>query len=279
MIKVLKEGLFTTIQDIGRFGYKNIGVPVSGSMDQTSAKLANLLLGNDESSAVLEMTLVGPTLEFMNDTYISITGADMNPSLNKQKVLQNKPLFVNKGDILYLSHSSNGMRSYLGIKGGFNSEKKLGSKSFYRGITKREKLIKNDKIKFAKVTSSPMKMNKSINDFKINRKNKINVFKGPEFDLLDSNSKDIIFNTDFTIGINNRMGYNLVEPIENSISSIISSPVMPGTVQLTPSGRLIILCRDCQTSGGYPRVLQLDKSSMDSLSQKTIGETIKFKLV
>ena len=279
MIKVLKEGLFTTIQDIGRFGYKNIGVPVSGSMDQTSAKLANLLLGNDESSAVLEMTLVGPTLEFMNDTYISITGADMNPSLNKQKVLQNKPLFVNKGDILYLSHSSNGMRSYLGIKGGFNSEKKLGSKSFYRGITKREKLIKNDKIKFAKVTSSPMKMNKSINDFKINRKNKINVFKGPEFDLLDSNSKDIIFNTDFTIGINNRMGYNLVEPIENSISSIISSPVMPGTVQLTPSGRLIILCRDCQTSGGYPRVLQLDRSSIDSLSQKTIGETIKLKLV
>ncbi len=279
MIKVLKEGLFTTIQDIGRFGYKNIGVPVSGSMDQTSAKLANLLLGNDESSAVLEMTLVGPTLEFMNDTYISITGADMNPSLNKQKVLQNKPLFVNKGDILYLSHSSNGMRSYLGIKGGFNSEKKLGSKSFYRGITKREKLIKNDKIKFARVTSSPMKMNKSINDFKINRKNKINVFKGPEFDLLDSNSKDIIFNTDFTIGVNNRMGYNLVEPIENSISSIISSPVMPGTVQLTPSGRLIILCRDCQTSGGYPRVLQLDKSSMDSLSQKTIGETIKLKLV
>jgi len=279
MIKVLKEGLYTTIQDIGRFGYKNIGVPVSGSMDQTSAKLANLLLGNDESSAVLEMTLVGPTLEFMNDTYISITGADMNPSLNKQKVLQNKPLFINKGDILYLSHSSNGMRSYLGIKGGFNSEKKLGSKSFYRGITKREKLIKNDKIKFAKVTSSPMKMNKSINDFKINRKNKINVFKGPEFDLLDSNSKDIIFNTDFTIGVNNRMGYNLVEPIENSISSIISSPVMPGTVQLTPSGRLIILCRDCQTSGGYPRVLQLDKSSMDSLSQKTIGETIKLKLV
>ena len=279
MIKVLKEGLFTTIQDIGRFGYKNIGVPVSGSMDQTSAKLANLLLGNDESSAVLEMTLVGPTLEFMSDTYISITGADMNPSLNKQKVLQNKPLFVNKGDILYLSHSSNGMRSYLGIKGGFNSEKKLGSKSFYRGITKREKLIKNDKIKFSKVTSSTMKMNKSINDFKINRKNKINVFKGPEFDLLDSNSKDIIFNTDFTIGVNNRMGYNLVEPIENSISSIISSPVMPGTVQLTPSGRLIILCRDCQTSGGYPRVLQLDKSSMDSLSQKTIGETIKLKLV
>ena len=279
MIKVIKEGLFTTIQDIGRFGYKNIGVPVSGSMDQTSAKLANLLLGNDESSAVLEMTLVGPTLEFMNDTYISITGADMNPSLNKQKVLQNKPLFVNKGDILYLSHSSNGMRSYLGIKGGFNSEKKLGSKSFYRGITKREKLIKNDKIKFAKVTSSPMKMNKSINDFKINRKNKINVFKGPEFDLLDSNSKDIIFNTDFTIGINNRMGYNLVEPIKNSISSIISSPVIPGTVQLTPSGRLIILCRDCQTSGGYPRVLQLDRSSIDSLSQKTIGETIKLKLV
>ena len=279
MIKVLKEGLFSTIQDKGRFGYKNIGVPVSGSMDQASAKLANLLLGNDESSAVLEMTLLGPTLEFMNDTYISITGADMNPSLNKQKVLLNKPLLINKGDILCLSHSSNGMRSYLGVKGGLSSENKLGSKSFYRGITKREKLIKNDKIKFGEVIGSPMKMNKSINDFKINRKSEINVFKGPEFGLLDSSSNDIIFNTDFTIGINNRMGYNLVEPIKNSIPSIVSSPVMPGTVQLTPSGRLIILCRDCQTTGGYPRVLQLDKNSIDSLSQKTIGEIIKFKLV
>tara|TARA_A100001037_G_scaffold302240_1_gene333421 strand:- start:117 stop:956 length:840 start_codon:yes stop_codon:yes gene_type:complete len=279
MIKVLKEGLFSTIQDKGRFGYKNIGVPVSGAMDQASAKLANLLLGNDESSAVLEMTLLGPTLEFMNDTYISITGADMNPSLNKQKVLLNKPLLVNKGDILCLSHSSNGMRSYLGVKGGLSSENKLGSKSFYKGITKREKLIKNDKIKFGEVIGSPMKMNKSINDFKINRKSEINVFKGPEFGLLDSSSNDIIFNTDFTIGINNRMGYNLVEPIKNSIPSIISSPVMPGTVQLTPSGRLIILCRDCQTTGGYPRVLQLDKNSIDSLSQKTIGEIIKFKLV
>ena len=76
MIKVLKEGLFSTIQDSGRFGYKNIGVPVSGPMDQTSAKLANLILGNDESAAVLEMTLLGPTLEFLNDTYISITETD-----------------------------------------------------------------------------------------------------------------------------------------------------------------------------------------------------------
>jgi len=279
MIKVIKEGLFSTIQDSGRFGYKNIGIPVSGAMDQASAKLANLLLGNDERLAVLEMTLLGPTLEFMNDTYISITGADMNPVLNKQKILLNKTLLINKGDILCLSHSTNGMRSYLGVKGGFNSETKLGSKSFYRGITKREKLIKNDKIKFDQAISSPKTVNKNINDFKINRKGDIKVFKGPEFDLLDTYSKDIIFNTDFTIGINNRMGYNLVEPIKNSISSIISSPVMPGTVQLTPSGKIIILCRDCQTTGGYPRILQLDKNSINCLSQKTIGEIINFKIV
>ena len=279
MIKVLKEGLFSTIQDNGRFGYKNIGVPVSGAMDQASAKLANLLLGNDESSAVLEMTLVGPTLEFMNDTYISITGADMNPLINKQKVLLNETLLVKKGDILYLAHSSNGMRTYLGIKGGFNSETKLGSKSFYKGITKREKLIKNDKIKFDLSLISPKKVNQNINDLKISRNSKIKVFKGPEFDLLDTILKDLIFNTNFTIGINNRMGYNLVEPIKNSISSIVSSPVMPGTVQLTPSGKIIILCRDCQTTGGYPRILQLDKNSINYLSQKTIGEIINFKLV
>ena len=278
MIKVLKEGLFSTIQDSGRFGYKNIGVPVSGAMDQTSAKLANLILGNDESAAVLEMTLLGPTLEFLNDTYISITGADMNPMVNKKKVLLNETLLIKKGDILYLANSSNGMRTYLGIRGGLNSEKILGSKSFYKGITKKEKLIKNDQIEFDLSISSPKKINQNFNDIKINRNSKIKVFKGPEFGCLDPISQDIIFNNEFTIGVNNRMAYNLVEIIENKIPSIVSSPLMPGTIQLTPSGRVIILCRDGQTTGGYPRILQLDKNSLDCLSQKVTGKKINFHL-
>ena len=278
MIKVLKEGLFSTIQDSGRFGYKNIGVPVSGAMDQTSAKLANLILGNDESAAVLEMTLLGPTLEFLNDIYISITGADMNPMVNKKKVLLNETLLIKKGDILYLANSSNGMRTYLGIRGGLNSEKILGSKSFYKGITKKEKLIKNDQIEFDLSISSPKKINQNFNDIKINRNSKIKVFKGPEFGCLDPISQDIIFNNEFTIGVNNRMAYNLVEIIENKIPSIISSPLMPGTIQLTPSGRVIILCRDGQTTGGYPRILQLDKNSLDCLSQKVTGKKINFHL-
>ena len=278
MIKVLKEGLFSTIQDSGRFGYKNIGIPVSGPMDQTSAKLANLILGNDESAAVLEMTLLGPTLEFLNDTYISITGADMNPMVNKKKVLLNETLLIKKGDILYLANSSNGMRTYLGIRGGLNSEKILGSKSFYKGITKKEKLIKNDQIEFDLSISSPKKINQNFNDIKINRNSKIKVFKGPEFGCLDPISQDIIFNNEFTIGVNNRMAYNLVEIIENKIPSIVSSPLMPGTIQLTPSGRVIILCRDGQTTGGYPRILQLDKNSLDCLSQKVTGKKINFHL-
>ena len=278
MIKVLKEGLFSTIQDSGRFGYKNIGVPVSGAMDQTSAKLANLILGNDESAAVLEMTLLGPTLEFLNDTYISITGADMNPMVNKKKVLLNETLLIKKGDILYLANSSNGMRTYLGIRGGLNSEKILGSKSFYKGITKKEKLIKNDQIEFDLSISSPKKINQNFNDIKINRNSKIKVFKGPEFGCLDPISQDIIFNNEFTIGVNNRMAYNLVEIIENKIPSIVSSPLMPGTIQLTPAGRVIVLCRDGQTTGGYPRILQLDKNSLDCLSQKVTGKKINFHL-
>jgi biotin-dependent carboxylase-like uncharacterized protein len=247
-------------------------------MDQTSAKLANLILGNDESAAVLEMTLLGPTLEFLNDIYISITGADMNPMVNKKKVLLNETLLIKKGDILYLANSSNGMRTYLGIRGGLNSEKILGSKSFYKGITKKEKLIKNDQIEFDLSISSPKKINQNFNDIKINRNSKIKVFKGPEFGCLDPISQDIIFNNEFTIGVNNRMAYNLVEIIENKIPSIVSSPLMPGTIQLTPSGRVIILCRDCQTTGGYPRILQLDKNSLDCLSQKVTGKKINFHL-
>ena len=141
-----------------------------------------------------------------------------------------------------------------------------------------EKLIKNDQIEFDLSISSPKKINQNFNDIKINRNSKIKVFKGPEFDCLDPISQDIIFNNEFTIGVNNRMAYNLVEIIENKIPSIISSPLMPGTIQLTPSGRVIILCRDCQTTGGYPRILQLDKKSLDCLSQKVTGEKINFYL-
>ena len=102
------------------------------------------------------------------------------------------------------------------------------------------------------------------------------VFRGPEYDLLSTNSKKKLFKNEFTINTNNRMAYNLEETLQVDIKTIISSPVLPGSVQLTPSGKIIILHRDCQTTGGYPRILQLDTNSLNNLSQLKSNDKIKF---
>ena len=107
----------------------------------------------------------------------------------------------------------------------------------------------------------------------------LNVFKGPEFNLLNTKAKKYLFKTKFTIRANNRMAYNLEEKLPVRLKSIVSSPVLPGSVQLTPSGKIIILHRDCQTSGGYPRILQLDKKSLNHLSQLKSNEKIKFNII
>ena len=107
----------------------------------------------------------------------------------------------------------------------------------------------------------------------------MDVFKGPEFDLLSIKVKNILFENEFTIRSNSRMAYNLYEKAQIGIKSIISSPVMPGSVQLTPSGKMIILHRDCQTIGGYPRILQLDTNSLNNLSQLKSNDKIKFSLI
>ena len=105
------------------------------------------------------------------------------------------------------------------------------------------------------------------------------VFRGPEYDLLSTNSKQKLFKNEFTINSNNRMAYNLEEKLQVDIKTIISSPVLPGSVQLTPSGKMIILHRDCQTTGGYPRILQLNISSLNYLSQLKSTDKIKFRLI
>ena len=137
MIKVLSSGFFTTIQDLGRFGFGDIGVPVSGAMDLYSAKLGNSILGNRNSDAVLEITLDKCKLRFDVESIICISGADLSPKLNSKQIPLNSVLVVNKDDTLIFGKSIYGVRSYLAVKGGFQTEIVLKSRSFYKGITNR----------------------------------------------------------------------------------------------------------------------------------------------
>lgn len=273
MIKVIQPGLFTTIQDAGRHGFRNIGIPTSGFMDQESAWAANELVNNNKDESLLEITLTGPTLIFNCNCVISITGGDFNPLINNLPVKMYQSINVSTGDILKLNNTINGARSYIAVSGGLNVKSLFGSKSFFSNISDSYHLKKGDEIKVSKKSESQiLKWDK----LKFNLNRFMKVFRGPEYDLLSSNSKKKLFKNEFTINTNNRMAYNLEETLQVDIKTIISSPVLPGSVQLTPSGKIIILHRDCQTTGGYPRILQLDTNSLNNLSQLKSNDKIKF---
>lgn len=280
MVKVIKTGFYSTIQDLGRYRFQQFGVPVSGVMDLYSAGIANAVLDNDENEAVLEITMTGPTLQFNCDTIICISGADISPMLNSRPIKLNGIVNIKKDDTLSFGKLKYGFRCYLAVFGGFQTELIMNSRSMFKDITSQNVLFVNDELSISEHTNSLIKSNASIKIIKNHFSSKeIKVYKGPEFDLLTKTQQRCLLSEEFSISKdNNRMAYQLVEPLKNNLKPIITSLVLPGTVQLTPSGKLIILMRDCQTTGGYPRVLQLRETSINVLSQKFTGNSIQFNL-
>ncbi len=279
MLRILQAGFFSTIQDLGRFGYRDKGVPVSGAMDLYSAQFANALLGNAKDAALIEMTMLGGKFQFLERTVIAVSGAFMNPKLNDEPVSQNKLIKIQPNDVLYFGGAEKGFRTYLAVKGGFKTETILGSRSMYPSVTTQSVLKTNDKIIYEPFQGIQETFSKVRYDDTHLEANVLDVFKGVEFNMLSENQKQQLFLKDFSVSKNNnRMAYQLEPALDNYLQPILSSPVLPGTVQLTPNGSLIVLMRDCQTTGGYPRVLQLTQEAINSLAQKTLGNTIKFRL-
>jgi biotin-dependent carboxylase-like uncharacterized protein len=281
MINVLKPGFYTTLQDLGRFGFQKYGVPVSGVMDYYSAKLANAIMNNDENDALLEITMTGPTLQFTCETEICISGADISPKLNNASIQLNTLVQIQDGDILSFGKPIRGVRCYMAVSGGFKTEEKMGSRSMYKGITDTFSVANGDVLE---IVQNPKKLGNKKFLIKSEESHfesrEIEVYEGPEFNQLSSYQKKLLFSQSFTVSKNNnRMAYQLEETFSNNLKSIITSLVLPGTVQLTPSGKLIILMRDCQTTGGYPRILQLVESDINKLSQKFTREVIQFRLL
>jgi len=281
MIKVIASGLYTSLQDLGRFGYRNLGVPLSGAMDLHASAAANLLLGNDPQLIVMEITASGPVLEFETPAIIAISGATFAPQLNGIELAMNKSVEIPSGGVLSFGSPAKGLRAYVAIQGGFYSEKVLGSASYYDGITSRSKLKKGDVLEFNSGAERISLSDTSEFEAAINFDTaEIEVMRGPEFNCLSNATQSILMDKSFTVAPNsNRMAYFLNHSESISAKEIITAPVQPGTVQLTPSGKIIILTRDAQTTGGYARVLQLTESALNILAQKRAGMSLLFKIV
>ncbi|WP_127136752.1 biotin-dependent carboxyltransferase family protein [Flagellimonas oceanensis] len=279
MLKVLKAGLYLSIQDLGRFGHRDIGVPIAGAMDVESVKKANLLLENDENDAVLEITMTGPTLQFYTDTYISLSGAHIVATLNNEPIDNYTVIKIGKGDILSYGRLEKGFRGYLAIKGGFQSKKVLDSRSQFYPVTQSPRLKDGDEVPYEETSDYEPK----ISEVKIDEhfeNTSLKVYKGPEFSLLSDSQLMEIFAKPYSVSKeNNRMAYQISELIAGHSHSMLTSGTLPGTIQLTPAGRMIILMKDGQTTGGYPRILQLSEESIAVLAQKKYGDELVFKLV
>ena len=280
MIKVIKSGFFTSIQDQGRFGYRQYGVPISGAMDKYSCDFANAILGNTKDAAVLEITMVGPILQFTKQTRIVISGAVMNPKVNNVSVAMNSVIYVKANDILSFGMLTKGCRSYVAVKGGIISDMYFGSKSMFNNISESTHLSEGEALNYTEDNDLFNMSNAHVKyDNTLFNSNCLEVIKGPEFYKLSEKLVEKLLNSTLKVSkLNNRMAYQLEPLIENTLEPILTSPVLPGTVQLTPKGQLIILMRDCQTTGGYPRIFQLTENSINSLSQKITGNNLKISL-
>lgn len=280
MIEIIKPGIYTTIQDIGRYGYRNMGIPISGAMDTYAFVLANQLVGNEQYTPAFEILMQGPHLKFTKSAYIAITGATIKVMLNNQEVPLNSRVYVPENSLLEFQNCTKGMYTYLSIAGGIDTKSILGSASFYAPVTGNQKLKKGDQ--FAFKTSEVESKNYSGVSVSPSffEESKILAYPGPEWSQLEEITQKKILTSQFKVeSSSNRMSINLSQNNDLSAKEIITAPVSPGTVQMTPSGNVSVLMRDAQTTGGYARILQLTEEGIRTIAQKRPNEMVTFEVI
>ena len=287
MIKLhfIKPGLQTLIVDHGRPGYQSWGVPVGGAVDRTSASLANWLVGSPANAPVLEITLLGPTIEIEGDGQIALTGADLSPKIDGQAITMYETINVTSGMKLSFGTPKCGCRSYLAVGGNWQLKQWLSSYSALAydssGINKNSAIKKNSVVSINTHSSIAPKC------ISINQRPDIckpftaRVLPGPEFDSFTEDFQQQFLHQRFQLSPqSNRMGCRLTPELKNLTGSeMISSGVIPGTIQITSSGQPIILLADAQTSGGYPRIANVITADVDALGQLKPGDEVRFVLV
>ena len=286
--KVLRPGINSTFQDLGRFGLQHLGIVASGCMDQLSFCISNKLVGNKLSEGALEFAYQGPLLEFVGESaLVAISGKVNFNIVSKNGVIKqgspNVSFLVLNGDKIDILSTINSVYGYLSISGGFKLKEIKGSVSTLVrakiGPHNGEKLKSEDKIFFNK--SSSADKTKKI-QFGFDQDNTVRVMKGLQVDYFSKKSQEDFFSKEYKITrLTDRMGMRLEgEKIENIINKNIKSEgITKGSIQIPGDGQPIVLLSDHPTIGGYPKIANVISADYDKLVQKTPGTKIKFKLV
>jgi len=280
-------GLFTTVQDLGREGFAPMGVSASGAADPISLRIGNRLVGNPQSAAGLEMTLVGGAFAFERAAVIALTGADFGPSANGIPLPMWTSIEIQGGQTVTLGSSRSGARAYLCIRGGIAVEPFLGSASTHvlsgLGGFEGRALRKSDRLDLG--AALPLFRTRTLSSQMLERlqpRKVIRVTEGPQSDWFASSSWEIFCESTFRVTEqSNRMGIRLEgPPIPLDASrEMITEGVSLGSIQVPPSGQPIILFVEQQTTGGYPKIANVISADVHSLGQLRPRDSIRFERI
>jgi biotin-dependent carboxylase-like uncharacterized protein len=286
IFEVIQPGAYTTVQDRGRFGYQQFGVPVCGVVDSFAYRVANALVGNFQGQAVLEATILGPTLKVFDQGLIAVTGGDLSPFLNNPPLPMWESVAIHPGDIVQFKGIKSGCRAYIAVAGGIDVPMVMGSRSTYvagkiggidgRPLAAGDRLNKGDGRGKAGIRV-PSDLIPSYSD-----DIEIGVILGPQDDYF-SDGIDKFFGSTFKVSTKaDRMGYRLEgDPImhrDGVEKSIISEPSVPGGIQVPPDGQPIVVLVE-QTVGGYTKIATVISPDIGKVGQTKPGNRIRFRQV
>ena len=279
MIEVLIPGFHTTVQDLGRTGYRHLGVSVSGALDRQALMLANRLVANPDNAAGLELTAGTMELKFHRDAWFSLTGANYEIKIGSREIWHGWRSKINAGETLILKGPKSGMRAYLAIDGGIDVPISLSSRSTLTaaelGGHQGRALKVGDRIPLG----DKLSLSKPIGAVQRGYSNEVRALAGPEMALFTQDSRKVFWSSQWRLSNDsNRMGARLSgEALDlEQEPSLNSHAVMPGTIQVPPSGQPIILLADGQTTGGYPKIATVIEADLWKLAQTRPREKLQF---
>jgi antagonist of KipI len=286
-VRVIRGGMLTTVQDSGRWGYQSRGVPVAGPMDPFSHRLANALVGNDRAAATLEVTLLGPELEFEDERVIAVTGADFEIALDGKAAQAGAPFMAGAESHLRFGSRRRGARAYLAIRGGIAVPPVLGSRSTHlisaMGGLGGRALKAGDRLPLG-VADATRPTATRVTDPLLplpERPARLRVLLGPQADAFASEAFEALQSAPYTVGQqSDRMGFRLEGPRLTHARSadIISDATALGVLQVPASGQPILLMADRQTTGGYPKIATVISADMPIAGQLGPGDTLVFSV-
>jgi len=283
-IRILNPGLQTTIQDLGRNGYSHYGVSSSGAADDLSFRLGNLIVGNKENLAAIEMTLLGGDYKFDIDANISLTGSKFDAKIEGESLHFYKNIPIQSGQLLSIGQSLQGSRCYLAVRGGIDINDVLSAKTTHltskiggvdgRSLKKDDVLIIGEEQKLL----NPININEMLD---INMY-KLLIIKGLQSNYISKSTWKIFLNQEYIVSnLSNRMGIRLEGnslKLDNE-NEIITEGVPLGAIQLPSNGYPIISFVEHQTTGGYPKIANVISSELHKVGQLKPGDKFQFELV